>query len=483
MAEKRQSGTAPAPKKRRKNRRKAFRRGLVIYSVIFLLIGFGGLYVFSRYLDSFEQGNGDNAVSAWMNGKTEEDYRALMLSEPLLTLTEFEKNEDIVNAYFDASCAGKKISFQKTSGVYTDEKPVYTIKAGFADVARVTLRQGKDVGFGFHSWEVESAVPYISPYALSSVTIVLEAMPDEPMYLNGIPVSESYRTSDVVELPSLSLLESRYTDRPHLSRYQIDGLYGALTVTDSQGNEISATEEGSLPVYRPGGRGGYSFTVTIPAGSQLTVCGTPLTDAELIESSMNPLEGLDRFLGEGCSAASLTYSASGLYKEPVIELSVPSYMKLVKHVNEDGSIVYSPAADEALKEEHLELVKTFFDDNMKYAAGDRSCLTSVLEKTLYGTELYNYFSNSTAAMIWASDTKISYDYLRYENFVPWGENCFTCTVSYKANLSSTSWYTTNQSTLEDSYILAFVRHQNVWYAASMNLIDNPVSLENDGVTP
>ncbi len=459
------------PRKPRKNRRKAFRRGLLIYSVVFLMVGFAALFVFSRYLAAYEQGRGTHAVQAWMEGKSEEDYRALLLSEPVLTLSEFEKNEDIINAYFDASCAGKNISCRETAGVSTAEKPVYSIRAGSADILRVSLRPGKSVGFGFHSWEVESVAPYISPYALRSVTVAVETLADAPLYLNDVAIDGKYLVDDALPLPSLSTLESRYTDKPAMVRYEIPGLYGALTVTDAEGNEISATEENGMPVYRPSGSGGYHFSVTVPAGSTVKVCGTPLTEAELSGEGINPLQGLERFLGEGCSAAQLTYSVSGLYRRPEIEVIPPAHMTLELEQPDENTWIYTPAADEELKETHLARVKAFFADNMGYAAGDNSYLQPVLEKTLYGTELYNYFSNSTAAMIWASDTKISYDYINYEDFVSRGEDCFTCSVSYKATLTSRSWYSTNTSQLEDSYILAFVRHQGVWYAASMSLVD------------
>lgn len=461
----------PPPRRKRINRAKRFRKRLLIYAVIFLLIGFAGLFVFSRYLAAYEQGRGDHAVQAWMESRTERDYRSLLLSKQFLTLSEFERNEEIVNAYFDASCAGKPFSYREAAGVSTQERPVYTIKAGSADVARVTLRPGKSVGFGFYSWEVESAEAYVSPYALSSVTIALEAMEGDRFFLNGVAIGAQYITDNNVSLSALSPLESRYADKPHLVRYEIPGLYGALTLTDAAGNEISATEENGMPVYRPGGKGGYSFTVTVPAGALVTVCGTPLNSAELVSKGMDPLEGLDTFLGEGCSAAQLTYSASGLFREPDIQVMAPAGMSLAKTVEADGSLSYTPVADEALKEEHLALVQSFFEDNMSYAAGNKGSLQSVLQKTLYGTELYNYFSNSTAAMIWASDTKISYEYLNYEDFIPRGENCFTCTVSYKANLSAQSWYTVNESQLEDSYLLTFVRWQDVWYCAAMSLIE------------
>ena len=470
MAEQ-QVHSAPAPRKKKINRARRFRKRLAIYSIVFLLIGFAALYGFSRYLAAYEQGRGEHAVSAWMEGKSEADYRALLLSKPLLTLTEFESNDDIINAYFDASCAGKKFSYREAAGASTAEKPVYTIKAGAADVARLILKPGNSVGFGFHSWVVDSAEPYISPYALTSAKIALEAMDGERYYLNGVEIGPEYISDPDISLSALTPLESRYADKPHLLRYEIPGLYGALTVTDAEGSEISAVEENGLPVYRSGGKGGYSFSVTVPAGSTVTVCGTALTEAELREKGMNPLEGLERFLGEGCSAAQLTYSASGLYREPEIEVTAPAGMTLTKSVGEDGSLVYTAQNDEALQAEQLELVKAFFDDNMAYAAGDNSHLQPVLQKTLYGTELYNYFSNSTAAMIWASDTKINYDYIHYENFVSRGENCFTCTVDYKADLSSQQWYQTTQTHLEDSYILTFVRWQDVWYCAAMSLIE------------
>ena len=138
---------------------------------------------------------------------------------------------------------------------------------------------------------------------------------------------------------------------------------------------------------------------------------------------------------------------------------------------EDGAVLCRYLPDEALQREQQPLVEKFFAANMGYGAGNNGELATLLQLTLYGSELYNYFANSTAAMIWASDTTITDDYLNYSDFIPCGEDAFTCRVSYKAHLKSQSWYETTDSVLEDAYDLAFVRHNNQWYAAAMAIVE------------
>ena len=451
--------------------KKRFRRFFWIYTLIVLLIGGAGLAVLYRYLDAYEQGQGKYVMDEFLSAHTEEDYLQLLLSSPTLELGEFEQSEDIMRAYFETSCRGENISYRETAGVSTAEKPVYTVKAGSHDLCRVALTPAEDLPFGFHRWRMESCVPYISPYALQSVSISVEAPDDETVFINGKAVDSSYITNNDIPCTKLTPLESRYASAPHRVLYEVPGLYGDFTVTDSSGSEVFPAEENGKLLYRLGGVGGYSFTVTAPANASVFVCDTLLGEGEITSRGDDLLKGLELYTHDQ-SAADVTYTVSGLYRKPVIRVEAPAGCAIEQNEGEDGTIICRYLPDENLKAEHLALVEQFFKANMDYGAGNNGALTTALQLSLYNSDLYNYFANSTAAMIWASDTTINYEYLTYDNFIPWGEDCFTCRVSYKAALHSQAWYEATDSVLEDSYDLAFVRHNDVWYAAAMAIVDD-----------
>ena len=450
--------------------KKRFRRFFWIYTLIVLLLGGAGLAVLYRYLDAYEQGQGKYVMEEFLSAHTEEDYLSLLLSSPTLELGEFEQNEDVMRVYFETSCRGQNVSYREAAGVSTPDKPVFTVKAGSRDLCRVTLAPAEDLPFGFHRWRMESCVPYVSPYALSSVSIAIEAPDDETVFINGKAVSADYITNNDIPCTELTALESRYAAAPHRVLYEVSGLYGDFTVTDGSGQEVYPTEEDGRLLFRLGGAGGYSFTVTAPANASVYVCDTLLGETEITERGVDLLKGLELYTHDQ-SAADVTYSVSGLYRKPEIRVEAPEGCTL-EQTGGDGSVIscrYLP--DEKLKAEHLPLVEQFFKANMDYSAGNNGALTTCLQLSLYNSDLYNYFANSTAAMIWASDTTISYDYLTYDNFVPWGDDCFTCRVSYKAALHSQSWYEETDSVLEDAYDLVFVKHMDVWYAAAMAIVE------------
>ena len=466
MAERRERARqrAVARSKRR------FRRFFWVYTAVILLLGGVGLGVLYRYLDAYEQSQGKYVMEEFLASHSDDDYLEILLSAPTLELGEFESSEEVMTRYFESSCRGQRYSYREAAGVSSAEKPVYTVKAGKYDVCRVTLTPAEDLPFGFHRYRLESCVPYVSPYALTATSIAIEAPEDEPVFLNGREVSAAYITDDNIPCTELTALERRYASAPHRVLYEVSGLYGDITVTDGSGSEVYPSDGEEQLFYRLGGEGGYSFTVTAPANASVYVCDTLLGGEEITARGDDLFAGLEQYTG-GVSSAAVTYSLTGLYRKPVIRVEAPEGCRLEQSEGEDGAVLCRYLPDEALQREQQPLVEKFFAANMGYGAGNNGELPTLLQLTLYGSELYNYFANSTAAMIWASDTTITYDYLNYSDFIPCGEDAFTCRVSYKAHLKSQSWYETTDSVLEDAYDLAFVRHNNQWYAAAMAIVE------------
>ena len=70
-------------------------------------------------------------------------------------------------------------------------------------------------------------------------------------------------------------------------------------------------------------------------------------------------------------------------------------------------------------------------------------------------------------------TEYSFDQkeLRFDNFHRVGENCFTCTILYKADFTATQWYGKDSYEREDGYQMVFIRQNDQWLAATMSAFE------------
>jgi len=457
---------AAPPPSRKKGR---FGRFVLIYTLVFLVIGAVGLGVLYKWLDAYEQSRPQHVMDAFMQGKTEEDWLNAMLSTNTLAVTEFENGEEIVRAYFDASCRGGSFSYREAAGVSEKDAPVFTIKSGAADVCRVTLRPTESAGFGFNHWTVDKCEAYISPYSLKSATVEIEAPSDETVSLNGVPLSSAYLVEEHIPYENLGALESRYAEQPYRVRYEVNGLYGDITVTDGEGSVVSPeSSEGNI-VYQLGREGGYSFTVTAPEGVTVSVCGAALGESEEVRRDNGILTGLEAWVT--AESGAVTYSAEGLYRRPEITATPPEGLSLRQSDADDGSVIFTYAGDENAKAEYESVVKGYFETFMTYTSGRDAAFGPLLAATLPNTELYTYIQDSTAAMYWASNTTVDYEYLNFEDFISWTPDCFSCRVSYKAHLTAESWYEVRESDMENVYDMVFIRQGELWYAAVMNFAE------------
>ena len=73
-------------------------------------------------------------------------------------------------------------------------------------------------------------------------------------------------------------------------------------------------------------------------------------------------------------------------------------------------------------------------------------------------------------MYWASATKITYEELTFTDFSAVNEDCFTCTIRYKADMAAKAWYESYTYGLQNAYQMLFVWVDGVWYAAAMSAV-------------
>lgn len=84
--------------------------------------------------------------------------------------------------------------------------------------------------------------------------------------------------------------------------------------------------------------------------------------------------------------------------------------------------------------------------------------------------LYTYIAESHEGMIFASKTQSDNNELKFGNFSKVGDGCFVCTVSYKADLTATSWYEEYSYDLDSNYEICFVTDGYKWLATDMTSI-------------
>ena len=458
----------PVPTRSAKKSKKKWRRFILIYTLVFLLVGAAGLTVLYKFLDSYEKSLPQHAIDDYMNGVTEEQWKELFLSGGDPAVTEFESKDDILTAYFEKSCAGKPVTAREAAGVSDVKAPVFTVSAGSAAIARIYLQADEHLPFNRCTWKVQRCEPFLNVSRLSSVNLTVEAPAGEQVCINGVPVGEGYVTDANVPCENLTALEQRYSEPPHRVRYAVSGLYGDITVTDGTGVEVFPTDpEAVSPAYVLGGTAGYGFTAVAPAEATVYVNGTALTKDEQSDYEEGLLTGLERYIGDKDSGTA-TYHVEGLYAKPEITAESSLGAVLTDSSEEEGIVSFTYAGDEAVRAELQGVVEKFFDNYINYSAGNTTYYYQpLLNCLLPGTDLYTYVSQSADAMYWASDTKLEFEYCNYTDFVKLSDSCFTCSISYKANSTSQQWYQTVEDVLENSYDLVFVKEGENWLCAVM----------------
>ena len=468
----RQGGRAAARLRRGRRRWRAF---LAIYAVLFLALGAAGCYLLYRYAAAYEASLPEHVMDRLMADTNQDQWYSYIRRDAPLSVSEFEDGETLFAAYYDAAVRGRSFSYRKAPGAYRDDQPVYTVRAGGKDLCTVTLVPvGRHAaGFGRELWQVGEIRSCFVMDDLESVAVVIDAPVGDSVSVNGVTLSDSYRTGEQVPAPDVTALESRFAVQPVFDRWRVDPLYGEITVRDKNGVVLSPTrEEGSREIrYLAREDELYGFTVRAPEGVTVTVGGAELSPEEAVKAENGILSGLERYTG-GQTLRQFTWTYDGLYSLPEITGRSADGRTLTPLMNEKGELLFFLPQDEELRQAAEPRVREFFERYINYSsrAFDEGRYNMLLSCILPGTELYAYVRDSVDAMIWASATQVHYDELTFTDFRSVGEDCFTCTIRYRADFSATAWYESYTYDLQNAYELAFVRQGDLWYAAAMSVI-------------
>lgn len=455
--------TKEEPKKKQPKVKKPvprFYKGLLIFAAVMIVCICIGTYIFWGYIAAYEASRSEHLVEELIENIDYDFWERQVRSDLTPQLTEFQINhsESVLEPYL-SKARDVDYTIRQNRNQSTDDVLVYTIRAGARDIGSVRMVALQEAGYGFYLWEIESIeyLPSFTEGFSSSVTIT--ASQSAQVEINGVPVPDTY------EIPS----EAEYA-----KTYHIANIFGdvEVTVTEWDGQV-------SEPYFADGGY--YIYTVIEPFSRKIDVIapndvdvfvdGEKLTSGNITESRITPAI-FDDFIEPGqVPLYSIRYELEkdGLYAEPEITAVDSQNRELIRSVSDKGQIIYRLAYSEEYKEANIDRVEEFIRAYVAYNAninGDDQANFNVLSKYMVkNSDLYNraYAARIGSGVTWTGGSSLTYNSLDIDNFMPYGNDYFTCEIRY--NLTHKTLYEERENA--GSFEVIFVRQENEWLAARM----------------
>lgn len=433
------------PKQRKEKKRLGFYPKLLVSALIALAVIGIGLVVFWNFIDAYERSRPDNVMNSFLEN-TDNSYWLEGLTEIAAgRTTYFESADEVTREIITPALQASALSYHKKVSEYTDEKPVYTLRLGSAELARVVLTPAeKKAGFGFNLWEIEKIELQTNLIDMRQNTVQITASSNATVKVNGLDVSSDY------------LIDS---DIEYAYSYLIDGLF-----LDASVEVYSASGELLEPYFNEGGQ--YYYAIEVPEVRKYTISAPEGTVITVSDQSFNISE-----LG-GTKADSAPYLITAelevwLFSDVALSATDASGNTLSQRVMPDGKIAFAGPFSTALEEEHKGTVDTFMRAYVDYSSNKGGNtygnLTRLESLIVQGTPLQEHVRGAWDAMTWVNGSTTTIDKLESSDYTAYGEECFTC----EATLATTT--TTNYQTRETNnlYELTFVKSGGNWLAVQM----------------
>lgn len=262
---------------------------------------------------------------------------------------------------------------------------------------------------------------------------------------------------------------------PMNCRYRIDGLLTIPECTVSlDGAIIPCSESNTLNgetyyIYSRDPDQLFRAEIHVPEGTEVYVNGVVLGTEQLRISDYIYDEISDFSDLIDSPLTEQLYIVEGLYKKPVVEVKRRDGFTGKLDENE-GVYKIGNTTDDTLKSLNCTVVDNFITKYVEYTAagytdaGSKSKYSAMLDCVMENTQAYeilystrNSFVQNLPCDILSLDIN-SYDYMK------WGDNCFSCTVDFTAELRNFS-YKTDEIT---GWKLYFTENYGKWYLVKLN---------------
>ena len=224
----------------------AFRIGMALYIIIFMLITMFLMHRLNVYLREYEASRPQYTIDGYVAGLNKGFYSDMVRQHvDLIPVSKYETAETIAESLDIENLDADTYTWAKNPSAYTDEKPVYYIRSGESAIATVELKQvGGTETFDFPVWQACPAQSLIEVASEPQYSLEVTVPDGASVMVNGIaiPYEEMDRSASVLELDNAALM---YAQQPESLHVKIDGLYAAPKVQayDSLGNLLTASKE------------------------------------------------------------------------------------------------------------------------------------------------------------------------------------------------------------------------------------------------
>ena len=193
--------------------------------------GFAAAYE-SQYEDSLPYHTAE-AITQKFNDHDVDFIVSSMTSKPAVTAFE---DESVVREYVETLIGNKTFVYVETDSSREDEPEYYIKTDDGVLVARLELKEDKSVSlpYGNKAWEQES----LEFFTAASYEVDVSAPETYTVYINGIEVTDTYLTGEIVPSELTQYVEP-YAEIPGTANYLVKGLYKKpkVTAVDYLGNE------------------------------------------------------------------------------------------------------------------------------------------------------------------------------------------------------------------------------------------------------
>ncbi len=212
--------------KKRKKKFSNFKKFLCIYCGILLIVGVVVLIMLHSLLKDYEEGIPSGAMDKVAEQFTPDGIGKL-LADSNVTVNEFETTDTIAE-YFKDKLSEGAVSYKKKAGEYSEKTPVYVVYAGDTPIAKVELASAGKNAHKFNKWTIGTVS--FGDYTKNLAEVKITAPTGAEVYVNGVEVSDTYKTESAVEFaPCLHV--SDYVTTPTNDVYDVGQLIAQPVIT------------------------------------------------------------------------------------------------------------------------------------------------------------------------------------------------------------------------------------------------------------
>ncbi len=297
---------------------------------------------------------------------------------------------------------------------------------------------------------------FIFDYPHPKLRTVTATVPEgATVYIDGQKVPEGFISEETKSEPD------RFGNTVPMVKYTVPTVAGE--------GEITASAEDKYLTAVTGGEGTVfsantlSCSVLVPNGATLYANGEEISSTESTKTAVWRSD----FEGVANAPMANEYTFSGIHAVPQFTATIDgAELKMVK---DDDKFIFLMPESEELKEAYTKQAVEFMNAYLYYTtqgySNTRANLNAVKAHVAAPSPLYTNLERSYIGYYYIAPQQMTVDYMEVDNFVPYGENAFTCELSYKLSLKNWVGDAVDENTMR----ISFAKRDGAFLPVNMRL--------------